>query len=229
MSALYLVRHGQAAFGTDDYDRLTALGEEQCRVLGRHWTALGRPLSGIYSGTLQRHRLSAEIFASASRVEATATPAVTVVPGLEEYDHEALIEQYGTVPGTDVPSVGIRQDRRTFHDLLTQALRAWVEGRIPGPEPFSAFRQRCEAGLEAVIQGVGRGGSAVLFGSAGSLAVAIQRILGLGDWDLLRLKLNFYNSGVSKLLFNDRERVIESINSIAHLEQPDTLRLITHR
>ena len=59
--------------------------------------------------------------------------------------------------------------------------------------------------------------------------MAIQRILGVGDWDLLRLKLNFYNSGVSKLLFNDRDRVIESINSIAHLEQPATLRLITHR
>ncbi len=229
MSAIYLVRHGQAAFGTDDYDRLTTVGEEQCHVLGRHWTVLGRPLSGIYAGAMQRQRRSAEIFASASRGESTTIPAVTVVPGLEEYDHEALIEQYGLLSGNDVSSVSIRRDRRSFHDLLTRALRAWVDGRIPGPEPFSAFRQRCETGLEDVIQAVGRGGSAVLFGSAGSLAVAIQRILGLGDWNMLRLKLNFYNSGVSKLLFNDRERVIESINSIAHLEQPDALRLITHR
>jgi broad specificity phosphatase PhoE len=228
MSALYLVRHGQAAFGTDDYDRLTALGEEQCRALGSHWAALGRPLSGIYSGAMRRQRLSAEIFAAASSVPVSEKPTVTVVAGLEEYDHELLLEQYADASG-DGPQPSLRPDRRVFHELLTRALRAWLDGGIPGPEPFTAFRERCEAALEEVIRSTGRGSSAVLFGSAGSLAVAIQRILGMGDWDLLRLKLNFYNSGVSKLLFNDRDRVIESINSIAHLERPATLRLITHR
>ena len=228
MSALYLVRHGQAAFGTEDYDRLTPLGEEQCHALGRHWAALDRPLSGVYSGAMRRQRLSAEIFAAASGVHASARPAVRVVSGLEEYDHETLLEQYAGASDDGLPPA-LGQDRRTFHEFLTRALRAWLDGRIPGPEPFTVFRERCEAALEEVIHSVGRGGSAVLFGSAGSLAGAIQRILGVGDWDLLRLKLNFYNSGVSKLLFNDRDRVIESINSIAHLEQPATLRLITHR
>jgi len=228
MSALYLVRHGQAAFGTDDYDRLTTLGEEQCRALGRHWALLDRPLSGIYSGAMRRQRLSAEIFAETSSAHSSVRPTVTVVAGLEEYDHEVLLEQYAEASG-DGLQPAFRRDRKAFHVLLTRALRAWLDGGIPGPEPFNAFRERCEAALEEVIRSMGRGRSAVVFGSAGSLAVAIQRILGIGDWDLLRLKLNFYNSGVSKLLFNDRDRVIESINSIAHLEQPATLRLITHR
>jgi len=228
MSALYLVRHGQAAFGTDDYDRLTPLGEDQCRALGRHWAVLGRPLSGIYSGAMRRQRLSAEIFAAASGVHAPQRPTVTVVAGLEEYDHEVLLEQYARARG-EGQHPALRRDRRAFHELLTRALRGWLDGVIPGPEPFTSFRDRCESALEEVIRGTGRGGSAVVFGSAGSLAVAIQRILGMRDWDLLRLKLNFYNSGVSKLLFNDRDRVIESINSIAHLEQPATLRLISHR
>jgi len=34
MGAIYLVRHGQAAFGTDDYDRLTEIGYTQARLLG---------------------------------------------------------------------------------------------------------------------------------------------------------------------------------------------------
>ena len=33
---LWLVRHGQAAFGTEDYDRLTELGWQQARWLGAH-------------------------------------------------------------------------------------------------------------------------------------------------------------------------------------------------
>ena len=34
MGAIYLVRHGQAAFGTDDYDRLTEIGYTQAHLLG---------------------------------------------------------------------------------------------------------------------------------------------------------------------------------------------------
>ena len=34
MGTLYLVRHGQASFGTDDYDLLSELGVRQCERLG---------------------------------------------------------------------------------------------------------------------------------------------------------------------------------------------------
>jgi hypothetical protein len=57
----------------------------------------------------------------------------------------------------------------------------------------------------------------------------MQSWLGVGDRDLLRLKLTFYNTGVSCLL-SDGERVtIESVNTIGHLEQPGLLPLVTHR
>ena len=36
-----LVRHGQAAFGTDHYDRLSERGRQQARWLGEHLAALG--------------------------------------------------------------------------------------------------------------------------------------------------------------------------------------------
>jgi broad specificity phosphatase PhoE len=34
MGAIYLVRHGQAAFATHHYDRLTRIGYTQARLLG---------------------------------------------------------------------------------------------------------------------------------------------------------------------------------------------------
>ena len=37
MAELFLVRHAQAAFGTDDYDRLTELGHRQARWLGTYF------------------------------------------------------------------------------------------------------------------------------------------------------------------------------------------------
>ena len=41
MSVLYLVRHGQASFGTDDYDRLSDLGKAQSRTTGRFLASQG--------------------------------------------------------------------------------------------------------------------------------------------------------------------------------------------
>ena len=41
MSRLFLVRHGQASFLSDDYDRLSPLGLEQSRRLGQHWLQAG--------------------------------------------------------------------------------------------------------------------------------------------------------------------------------------------
>jgi broad specificity phosphatase PhoE len=37
MAELYLVRHGQASFGTDNYDELSPTGYTQSRWLGEHF------------------------------------------------------------------------------------------------------------------------------------------------------------------------------------------------
>ena len=36
MGTLYLVRHGQASFGADDYDQLSPLGHQQAVRLGEY-------------------------------------------------------------------------------------------------------------------------------------------------------------------------------------------------
>ena len=40
MSELILVRHAQASFGEDDYDRLSVLGHQQARWLGERKSTL---------------------------------------------------------------------------------------------------------------------------------------------------------------------------------------------
>ena len=60
MSVLYLVRHGQASFGTDDYDRLSDLGKEQSRITGRFLAAQGIEPDRIVHGEMLRQRQTAE-------------------------------------------------------------------------------------------------------------------------------------------------------------------------
>lgn len=225
MSRVYLVRHGQAAFDSDDYDRLTETGIAQCRQLARHWRAIGRRVDLVYSGTLRRQRESADAFVKAAAEDGGITLPVKALPGIEEYDHLSLLAAHqgeGSVPDAVV-------DRRAFHRRLSAALKAWAAGELREVEPFQVFRDRCAAALATLLRDAGRGRKVVLFGSAGSLAAAMQPALGLADWDLLRLKLTFFNSGVSSLLFDGETITIESLNAVSHLEQPAFTQLITHR
>src|SRR5690606_41408651 len=61
---LLLVRHGQASFGTDDYDVLSSVGEEQARLLGRALAGVTPDL--VVHGELRRQRETAVIAAEAA-------------------------------------------------------------------------------------------------------------------------------------------------------------------
>ena len=55
MGTLYLVRHGQASFGADDYDQLSALGRRQSVRLGEYLRGKGLTFDAVLTGTLRRH------------------------------------------------------------------------------------------------------------------------------------------------------------------------------
>ena len=148
MSRVYLVRHGQAAFGCDDYDRLTETGIQQCRQLARHWLAIGRRVDRVYCGSLKRQRESAEAFVEALVEEGGDALAVRLLPGIEEYDHEALLAAHRGASA--VPDAG--GDRRAFNHRLSRALQAWAAGELQDVEPFPVFRERCAAALAALMR-----------------------------------------------------------------------------
>lgn len=224
MSRIYLVRHGQAGFGAGEYDQLTETGMAQCVQLAAHWRAIGRHVDRVYAGTLRRQRESAEAFVQALAGEGGVALPVQVLPGIEEYDHRALLAAHdGGLPRPEP------QDRREFHRQLSRALYAWIDGELTGVEDYARFRDRTAAALARLLAETGRGANAVLFGSAGSLAAAMQPALGMPDRALMRLKLTFYNTGVSCLLFDGETLTIESLNAVGHLEQPAFAHLITHR
>ena len=54
MASIFLIRHGQASFGTDNYDRLSELGCRQSEVLGRYLVHHDIHFDAVYSGELQR-------------------------------------------------------------------------------------------------------------------------------------------------------------------------------
>ena len=90
MGTLYLVRHGQASFGADDYDQLSPLGHQQAVRLGEYWRSKlqNQPIEAVMMGSLKRHQQTWEGIAKGAGL--SHTPSVW--PGLNEYDSHALIE-----------------------------------------------------------------------------------------------------------------------------------------
>ena len=60
MPVIYLIRHGQASFGAENYDALSDHGWEQSRVLGRHLREQNLGVPRVLCGAMRRHRETAE-------------------------------------------------------------------------------------------------------------------------------------------------------------------------
>ena len=87
MGTLYLVRHGQASFGAADYDQLSPLGQRQCVRLGGWFRERGTRFDAVLTGTLRRHAQSL----AAIEEGLQAQHAALALPGLNEYDGDALV------------------------------------------------------------------------------------------------------------------------------------------
>ena len=56
MGRVFLVRHAQASFLEPDYDKLSATGEAQARVLGEYWARHKIVFDRVCTGPRVRHR-----------------------------------------------------------------------------------------------------------------------------------------------------------------------------
>lgn len=60
MASIYLIRHGQASFGHDDYDQLSDLGMAQAKLLGTSLAQKMAQPTKVITGTMLRHQQTAQ-------------------------------------------------------------------------------------------------------------------------------------------------------------------------
>ena len=94
MGSIYLIRHGQASFGADDYDVLSPTGIRQAEILGDHLLNLGVRFDRVLSGGLRRQQHTAR--AALERLESSglATPELEVDPAFNEFEADAVIRAH---------------------------------------------------------------------------------------------------------------------------------------
>jgi broad specificity phosphatase PhoE len=221
MAELYLVRHGQASYGSEDYDRLSELGWRQSLWLGEYFAERGMRFDRVVRGTLRRHAETLEGIAEGLG----AAPDFDTDAGLNEYDSLALLRARFGDPGG--PHQGA--DRRAHFRMLREALYAWAEGTLEGEahERFEAFRARVLGALGAV-RCAGASGRILVVSSGGPISTILGEVLGLAPRRIMDLNLQLRNASISEFRFNERAIHCVSFNNIPHLDRPDRGEALTY-
>ncbi len=236
MSEIYLIRHGQASFGTENYDRLSPLGVRQARLLGRHHARLDTIFDAAYCGGMERQRKTAGEFADTYRGEDRALPPPAASAAFDEYDSFAVWEALLPVilaedPELEADGRNFQEDRKAFQRLFARVMSRWVQGGIeaPGVPQWVDFQARVRQGLASIAADQGAGKRVAVFTSGGPIAVAVQSALGLGDQVAIELSWQILNASVTRLKYSHRGMALAGFNDIAHLEMEKDPSLITYR
>src|SRR5689334_23039833 len=94
MGTLIIVRHGQASFHEEDYDKLSPLGEEQARRLGKYWAEHGVAIDRAFSGPLLRQRHSAQLAREEYEKAGGSFPEIVIDDALAEMPAERLAKRF---------------------------------------------------------------------------------------------------------------------------------------
>jgi len=230
MSLLFLVRHGQASFLTDNYDRLSPLGEKQIRLLGEFWLGQGLALDSICCGTLKRQIDSAEIVREVYAQNGKPCPEKKILPGLNEYQAEeflynhlddlreidpSLDEQYRTFK----EATGDKDRFRTYQKMFETAMRHWIAGEIhfDRVESWKDFVGRVESAIQEMTRNAGSGQHIAAFTSGGTIGVAMQYALKTSPETTLQLSWMLRNASLSTFLFTEGRFTLSSFNETPHL------------
>ncbi|PTT17636.1 histidine phosphatase family protein [Acidovorax sp. HMWF029] len=222
MGTLYLVRHGQASFGAENYDQLSPVGHQQAVRLGQFWRERGQRFDAVITGTLQRHVQTLD-----GIVEGLgAAPEALRLPGLNEYDSHALIAAIHPQPlgKADTPEL-YRQHFRILCDALAQ----WMAGVI-SPQGMPSWNE-FSAGVRSALDHVRHhhaGQNVLLVSSGGPISTAVGEVLGTAPEVTIALNMRIRNSAVTEFSIAPKRLMLQTFNTLPHLNEVEHAGWVTH-
>ena len=177
MGAIHLVRHGQASFGSGDYDRLSETGHLQARLTGEDMAARGLRPDVLVHGGLRRQRETAEGILTGLREQAGWDCPLELDEGWAEYDADAVLEAareagLSSEQGTLDTAGSSAEAKQAFQRELDAALGHWA-----GLQAFAEYQRTTSAALEAAAARSGSGRTTVVVSSAGTISLAVAGLL----------------------------------------------------
>ncbi len=222
MGHLYLVRHGQASFGADDYDQLSDLGRRQSVRLGQYFAERGIRFDAILAGTLRRHRQTLEGLLEGMGTRATHLPW----PGLNEYDSLALIR---TIHPEPLAKPETPEAYRHHFRLLRESLVRWMAGSTQ-PQGMPSYPQFVTGVTSALdhVRTHHQNGNVLIVSSGGPISTAVGQVLQAPPEVTIELNLRMRNSSVTEFTFTPKRHMMVTFNTVPHLDSAEHRDWVTH-
>jgi broad specificity phosphatase PhoE len=214
MPLLVIVRHGQASFGSADYDVLSPVGRQQAQSTATALSAAGLDAARIITGSLRRQRDTANAIGDATGL------SPTVDERWNEYDADPVLAHHSTsAQRLEHPSGpdAAPSSPRAFQRVLEGALESWVRAGEDSAtaETWPAFNRRVTAALDAA--GGAGSGTTVIVSSGGVISALAVSLIGVDPISFPRLNRVTINCGVTRVIVGSAGTTLVSFNEQGHL------------
>lgn len=233
MTDIYFIRHGQASFGTSDYDRLSELGIRQVKILADYLIDVEAYFPKIYSGTKRRQVDTAKMIQSRLHQEDLQTKFSTMAE-LDEFDVPGFLKNHKNEMVSRDPSFAVELEQSAirydmfqsvFVKLLLWSLSDTCNGDVS--ENFHTFKTRVKSGIRRIIDESRDSKKVAVITSGGVLSVIMQMLYGLTDKEAIQWVWRFYNASISICYASENMLELKLENSVIHLEQTGDPALLT--
>ncbi len=236
MSTIFMIRHGQASFGKENYDKLSERGVDQSRILAEHLFGLGLRFDVMYAGTMKRHLETAEEFTRLYEKHNIQSPELKKYEEFNEYDPESVLTAIIPLLIEEKPDFShsvekMFSDKKSFQKVFEKVMMRWVSGDfdLPGLVRWEEFVSRVERGVKMVMESDGKGKKIAIFSSGGPISIVAQKALSLSNTSTIQLNWQTINSSVTRFKCTHDRIMLMSFNEHAHLEMEGDRSLVTYR
>ena len=220
MATIYLIRHGQASFGADDYDNLSELGRLQATCLGKYLRDSGIGLDAAYCGTLRRQRDTANL--------ALAAQADTVPLRVDERLNEVRNDEQirvllprlleGNPALREIVDRGLSSSK-DYQKVIAAVFNHWVakECDASGIQSWQEYSSAVQTALREIMQDHGSGRTLGIFTSGGTIAALVASVLGVPDQGVYQFYEPVFNCSISQLFYSGDRVSLSCFNDCSYL------------
>jgi broad specificity phosphatase PhoE len=236
VGSIYLIRHGQASFGADDYDVLSPVGIRQAEVLGAHLAQLGTRIDRSISGDLRRQQHTANEALKQLQAANLRAPALEIDAAFNEFDADAVIRALLPDLLPEEPEAlhvlrNAAQHRAEFQRLFAKLIGRWISGEHDkqGLQSWLSFVEQVQGGLNRLLDQADSKQNIAVFTSGGTISALLHLITGIPPAQAFELNWQITNTSLSCLKFRGSQVTLASFNSHVHLQLLKAPELITYR
>lgn len=225
---LYLIRHAQASYLSNDYDQLSNLGLAQSEALGSYLVD-NIILKNKYVGPHKRQRQTANKIQKAYEKNHRPIPSPIYIDNLREHKGPATLQYHKQSLIAEDPSCSIWHQESIAHPnklkensikIFEHFIPQWMDGHYSANhlEDFNTFKKEVSQGMNEILNTKEVNRNIALITSAGTISTIMAYLLNYDDnKKIAQISFEVYNASITSMYKSNGHWKISNFNQVDHL------------